>query len=410
MDAQRAFVRVGTALLLVAVWGCRAPAAGPSDPFAARPQPGFEGATAPTAAPAPGTSISKVAYDQNSAEGASIEGTAEPEPGFFKKLGKSLSSDNVEKQFKQATGRGPDENVAKSLYAEADGLFREKKFDEAAEKYGEAAVRWPDSLLEEDALYMQGESLFFADRYSKARTVFDTLVKKYENSRHLDRITARQFAIGRYWEQAGRDSYMLMPNAFDKTRPWFDTKGNGIKVYENIRLNDPTGPLADDAVMAQATAYFVDGRFDDASYQYEVLRKDYPQSDHQQQAHLLGLQSYLNAYQGPQYDVTPLVKAEKLADHTVKTFGQQMPDELSRMRQAQDLIRAQVAEREYDLGEYYRRNGYNRAATSHYAAVIKEYPETKFADLAKQQIESIKDLPPEPVDRLPWLTKMLSRQ
>ena len=259
-------------------------------------------------------------------------------------------------------------------------------------------------------MYMVGESYFFDDNYYKARTAFEELMKKYENSRHLDRITARQFAIGRFWDESGRDHYMLAPNFFDKTRPWFDTHGNGVKVFENIRLNDPTGPLADDAIMAQATSHFIDGRYDDASYQYEVLRKDYPNSDHQQQAHLLGLQSYMNAYQGPQYDVTPLVKAEKLADHTIKNFGQQMPSEQPRLRQAQEAINAQVAEREYDLGEYYRRLGYNRAAKAHYDAVTKNYADTRFADLARQRVTEIAGLPPEPPDHFPWLTKMMKRE
>ncbi|MGC3969867.1 MAG: tetratricopeptide repeat protein [Pirellulales bacterium] len=148
--------------------------------------------------------------------------------------------------------------MAREAYTAGHTLFQEKKYAEAADKFEEAAERWPDSLMEEDALYMQGESLFFDDQYHASRNAFDTLVKKYENSRHLDRVTARQFAIGRFWDSKGKDHAMLAPNFFDKTRPWFDTHGNGLKCYENIRLSDPTGPLADDALMAQSTAYFIE--------------------------------------------------------------------------------------------------------------------------------------------------------
>ncbi|MGC3969868.1 MAG: outer membrane protein assembly factor BamD [Pirellulales bacterium] len=122
------------------------------------------------------------------------------------------------------------------------------------------------------------------------------------------------------------------------------------------------------------------------------------------------MQSYLNAYQGPQYDPTPLNKAEKLADHTLKNYAQAMPEERPRLYQAQEAIRAQVAEREYDLAEYYRRLDYNRAARAHYANVLKDYPDTKFAELAKQRMTEIENLPGEPPDHFPWLTKWLARE
>jgi outer membrane protein assembly factor BamD (BamD/ComL family) len=257
---------------------------------------------------------------------------------------------------------------------------------------------------------MLGESYFFADRYHKAHNTFNELLQKYENSRHLDRVTLRQFALGRFRDEEGKDHWMLTPNFTDKTRPWFDTHGSGIKAYENIRLTDPTGPLADDAVMAQGTAYFLDERFEDAAFQYEILRKDYPQSEHQKQAHLLGLQSYMNAYQGPQYDPTPLKKADTLVDSTIRNLSHQMPEERPRLHQAKEAIRAQSAERGYDLGEYYRRLGYNRAARQHYAVVLRDFPDTKFAQLAQQRMEETENLAPEPPDYFPWLTKWLGNR
>jgi hypothetical protein len=124
----------------------------------------------------------------------------------------------------------------------------------------------------------------------------------------------------------------------------------------------------------------------------------------------LGLQSYLNAYQGPQYDVTPLVKAEKLSEHTTKIFSHQLQDEMPRLEQAREAVRAQLAEREFDLGEYYRRLGYNRAARAHYANVIKDYPGTRFAELAQQRSDSTTGLPDEPPDYFPWLTRWLGNR
>ena len=78
---------------------------------------------------------------------------------------------------------------------------REKKYKEAAAKFATAADRWPDTPLEEDALFLEAESEFFSDQYPKAHDTYGGLLKKYTNTRYLDTVAPREFALGRYWEQ-----------------------------------------------------------------------------------------------------------------------------------------------------------------------------------------------------------------
>ncbi|HBO45090.1 MAG TPA: hypothetical protein DD670_14405, partial [Planctomycetaceae bacterium] len=73
------------------------------------------------------------------------------------------------KNAKTAVGLGPDRKLAKQYLDEGLKLYEEKRFAEAAAKFKAAAGRWPDSALEEDALFLQGESLFFADNYPKSQ-------------------------------------------------------------------------------------------------------------------------------------------------------------------------------------------------------------------------------------------------
>ena len=102
------------------------------------------------------------------------------------------------------------------------------------------------------------ESEFFSDQYPKAHDTYGGLLKKYTNTRYLDTVAAREFALGRYWEQLqdAKPTVAASPNATDGSRPMFDTFGYAIQAYERVRLNDPTGPLADAAVMAMGNAYF----------------------------------------------------------------------------------------------------------------------------------------------------------
>ena len=264
-----------------------------------------------------------------------------------------FKSKNIKKTWKKMTGRAPNEAIARQAYAEGDALFQAGKYAEAAEKYKIAADRWPESTLEEDAMYMMAESYFFSDQYYRSSETFGKLLKQYENSRHLDKVVVRDFAIARYWEKEADKHMAYLPNFTDKTMPYFDPLGNGIAVYESIRLNDPTGPLADDATFATANAYFLDRRYEDADYHYELIRKEYPHSEFQVQAHLLGLRAKLRTYQGAEYDDKSLGDSEKLIDSTLRQFGAEIPDERERLVRAQRAIRAQKAEREWNNGEYY---------------------------------------------------------
>ena len=370
---------------------------------------------APGQTPAPGTSVVAASFEEQSKEsqyapqGVSL-GPEKIEKSTWEKTVEYLTPDNYPKNFRRLIGKGPNEAVAKQLFAEGSELFRQKRYDEAQKKFREAAIRWPDSTLEEDALYMRAEALFFADRYYTASDTFASMLKKFENSRHLDKAMVRQFAIAQYWEQKSADVWSLAPNFTDETRPWFDPSGNAVHVYESIRMSDPTGPLADDALMATATSYFLKDRFEDADYHFSLLRKEYPRSEHQVQAHLLGLKSKLRSYQGAEYDEAPLVEADELVSSTLRMFGNTMGEERERLVQSKNSIRVQRAERDWESGEYYHRRRYFRAARFYYENIVNEYPETRFAEMAAQRLDETKDKPPAPKDYFAWVPKVLGQR
>ena len=235
---------------------------------------------------------------------------------------------------------------------------------EAASQFRTAASRWPDTPLEEDALFLQAESYFFADEYVKAHDAFEVLFKKYSNTRHLETAVSREFAIGRYWEQMQdvKPLWTIQPNFLDKGRPWFDTFGYSLKAYQNVRMYDPTGPLADQSLMAAGAAHFRHDNFDEAAMEFDQLRKDYPNSDHQMLAHVLGLQSKMRVYQGDMYDKTALREAHEIADSALQQFGSKLGTEQERMIKSRSQIIEEEANRLYVLGQYYEKNSYFRAA------------------------------------------------
>jgi outer membrane protein assembly factor BamD (BamD/ComL family) len=298
---------------------------------------------------------------------------------------------------------------AKEAMAAGDQAFREQRYSEAEAHYAEAASLWPNSPLQEDALFQRAECLFFANTYPAAFEAYETLLTKYKRSRHLEKAVAREFAIGNYWFQMQdfKPQALLQPNLTDKTRPRLDTLGSALKAMEKVRLNDPTGPLADDSLMATANSYFLRQRYVDADFNYTLLRKEYPKSDHQYQAHVLGIQAKLAIYQGPGYDGTPLKGAQDLIDQTLAQFREVTPEERDRLLELKEKIVTARAERDWHMAQYYEGRGYHGAARHYYAQMLKEYPNSQVAQLVSKRLAEIQELPTNPEPRLTWISAIM---
>jgi outer membrane protein assembly factor BamD (BamD/ComL family) len=322
-----------------------------------------------------------------------------------------FKGENIQKRWKQMVGRGPNEVVGREAIAAGDALFREGKFKEAIAKYKVAIDRWPDSGVEEDALWQLAECLFFTDQYPKAEDCYDELVKKYANTRYLDRIAQRQFVIAQYWLAIDQKWYLpvIVPNLVDRSRPIFDTRGRALKAYEHVRLNDPRGPLADDSIMAQANTHFLDRQWMDADYFYGLLRSEYPDSDFLLQAHMLGLQAKLRAYQGPGYEGSMLDDASLLADQILVQF----PDQLGRedatlVEKTRAEIAAQQAQRHFNRAEFYAKGRHYSSARIYYALVARDYDQTQLAMRAREKLGTIKDLADVNDNPFPMLTRVFN--
>jgi len=328
-----------------------------------------------------------------------------------------LKPEIIKANVMSATGNGPNARIAKELFAEAERVYsqaiaseadasqRTELFSVAAANYTAAAEKWPDSLLEEDARFLAGESYFFADMYPKANEQYELLVKKHPNTRHMDLIDARRFSIAQYWLELDHQSpqSFLSMNLTDNRTPWRDTKGHAFRVFDRIRIDDPTGKLSDDATLAAANGYFARGDYFKADQLYTDLRKTFPSSEHQFLAHFLGLKAKLQCYEGPDYAGDALDQAEQLIKQIRRQFPQQAEQEKDYLSRAYAEVRFKKAERGWTLGHYHELRTEYRAAEYYYSKVVKDFPDTPFADDAQKRIAANSGLPPVPPQRFEWL-------
>ncbi len=304
-------------------------------------------------------------------------------------------------------GKDPSRKRAMELFAQGDRLFLQGRYAEARKKYKAAALWWPDSPLEEDALLMQAECYFFEDNYRKAFDVYNELLKEHEHTRHMDRVTRRLYAIAQYWLQLNKVSpHRTLVPSFDTRRPMFDTEGHALKALELIWLKDPTGPLADAAIFLVANTHFARGRWRNADQFYTQLRQDYPNSRFLVYAYVLGLQAKLQTYQGPGYDKTPLEEAEKLAEVLLTQFRDELGDQWQRVVRTRRRIEVLKAQRDFEMAEFYARGGHYGAARYYYQQVVRKFPNTPYVQLAQKRMQQYANEPENPPQRFQWLARL----
>ena len=297
-----------------------------------------------------------------------------------------------------------------AMDANPTGNTHQKMFVNAANQFRIAAANWYDSALEQDALYFEGESFFFADHYVQANRAFESLIANYSGTRYLDKAESRRFAIAQHWLERSREASGWVPNIAirDPSRPAINMKQEAKRILHRIRVDDPTGKLADDATMALANAYFEAGDYYDASSTYEDLRTNYPGSKHAFHATLFELKSRMQSYYGDSYDAEPLEKADELLGVLVNQYPQESKEEEEYLRMEASSVRNLMAQRGYSLGEYYERRGENRAAQIMYQQVAKEYDDTNFVDQIDVRLAELEGKPAEPGQPAKWLVDALS--
>ena len=337
--------------------------------------------------------------------------------------GKDFAPEKWPQTWKKLTGRGPNREIAETAltrgrqqYQVAVAAWQESaeapatqaQFRQAVSDLQLAAERWPDSTIEEDALFLMGESHFFANEYTKANKAYEKLVELYPATRYMDKVQAHRFAIAKYWLDVAKETPVVSSpvNLTDQKYPLNDWAGHGRRLLDRIRLDDPTGKLADDAAFLLGQALHENHQYFEAAETFADLRNNYPGSRHQFNAHLLEFQSRLAMYDGKYYEGQPLKQAEDVLRLILRRFPNESADLREELTQQAAAIRNMLAEREMAMADYHMNRSENLAARFYLESLIESYPETDVARDARNKLESLVGKPDEPAQVAKWLVDL----
>ena len=295
-------------------------------------------------------------------------------------------------------------------YLAATDLFKDEKYDEAQKAFKKVAKKYKKSEIREDALFMEAEAAWKQEHFATAHDAYAVLLKEYPSTRHLNVVSERMFKLGRMWldfpevaslgeiqrvnfdeptkalpseepPKVPKAPPLFVPNFRDKSKPLFDTPGNGVAALSAVWMNDPTGPLADDAMMLVASYHARKGNYVEADRYFQMLRETFPNSPHVQNAFVLGSHVKLMSYQGPAYDSRALQDAQLLKESTLKLYPN-LPD-AERMKEELALIEESKALEVWSHAKFYMKKGNKRASAIFCHEVITGFPKSRYADEAR---------------------------
>ena len=302
-------------------------------------------------------------------------------------------------------------------YLSAEELYEQEQYAEAGKAFRKVAKKYKKSEIREDAIFMEAESYYQLGHYADAQDEYSRLLRDFPSTRHLDDVSQRLFEIARMWldfpeaakvgevEQVNYDNFgnklppetppekkqswgaTLWPNLTDESRPLFDPEGNGVGALRLIWLNDPTGPLADDALMLAASHYARTGNFIEADRHYTLLREEYPNSPHVQTAFVLGSHVKLMSYEGPNYDNKSLDDAEQLKKTILRLYPnsedqQRVQDELKKIENAK-------AARDWEQVVFHERKNNARGQAIYCHLILQRHPNSPYAKLARERLQQL---------------------
>jgi TolA-binding protein len=270
--------------------------------------------------------------------------------------------------------------------------------------------------VEEDSMFMVAESQFKQRSYSWAQDSYDALLEKYPSTRHMEDSTQRLLGIAMYWLGYSAESDLngdiklaggakinpakppkapstpripIIPNLTDSTRPRFDADGRALQALRSVWLHDAAGSLADDALMVSANHHLRTGDFVEASRLYKLLREQYPDSPHFQDAHLLGAHVTMASYEGAAYDGTPLDEASALKKIALASFSDMSDDERQRLQREIAKMDEERVGRLWSIVQFYRAKRQPESVEVYCLQIVNRYPDSKHAEMARKMLASL---------------------
>ena len=285
----------------------------------------------------------------------------------------------------------PKENsLAQFKYAEE---FEKKgQFEQALREYRKVVRYFPDSILAANAQFKVGECYEKLGRYVKAFDQYQLVLDKYPSFSDPDEVIKRQFAIANAFYGGRKKAMPLLRLRI------LSGRSEAIRCYEQITLNAPFGPNAEEAKYRAGELLERKGRYDDytkmggevlsgAINTYLFVVDNFEEGARHGDALFRVGECYYKKAQRARHD-------KKAFEQALFYYGRYQREHPTgeHAKEAQARI-AEVdhrrAESTFQVAVYYEKRGKYRAALQYYQDLTTSFPLSPYAEQAEAKVSEM---------------------
>ena len=277
--------------------------------------------------------------------------------------------------WKSVQTKGEDKYLL--VVAHTENLINSGQTLELFEEWSELRKEFPEIAEQDLDIFIEAELYFCDEKFTKATRNYNKFLDKdYRDNILYDVALERLFRIAKAF-LAGRTKTVL---------GIFKIKGyaEGIRIMENITDRVSDRPIGIQAAVAVAKSYEQRKMFNEAHLKWSEISWQWKTGQIAKQALLSMAQCKHAAYKGPNYNASSLDSAKTYYEN----FKLRYPEDAKELGMDEILkqIYEQTAYKQLCVGRYYQKTDNRLAANLYYQMVIRNWPESKSAELAKEAL------------------------
>lgn len=259
-------------------------------------------------------------------------------------------------------------------------FYEAKDYPAALREFKKLVRTYPQSTLAPEAQYYIGLSLEELESYYEAFLAYQKVIDIHPSSDKVDAVIEREYKIAELFSAGQKQKILgleLLP-----------ARNKAIEIYKKVVENNPYGHYGPLAQFKLGILYKEFGNYQEAVSAMEQVVKNYPDNKLAIDARLQ-IAQMSDAYSlKPGYDQSITSKAVSDFEELIKTDLK--PEQKKEVESSLKLLREKEAESNFKTAEFYERRRELKSAIIYYEEIIKNFPDTTWANKAAERIEILK--------------------
>jgi TolA-binding protein len=264
-------------------------------------------------------------------------------------------------------------------------LVAEGKASQAQKAAVDIKENFPDIVGPEFNAFVQADLLYAENDYDGAVRAYRSFLDTYPNSELYQAGLERLYDIGTAFVMGQKQKRLaiLFLSAYEE----------GAQILEEVADRAGDAPIAKRAMITLAQSYEEREEYIDAYQSWATISSRWPLGELGQDSLLSMAQTMHASYKGPKYDAANLIAARDYYEEFELRYPQ-VSEEIGVYEQV-TMIQEQKAHKDYMVAKYYQRTDSIESARYYYESIIRDWPMSAAAQLAKREL---RDMPAEDLE------------